>query len=311
MPLKKAAFAWCTCGSFPSSTLCLPTSITSSSNSASTTQSSSPRRLHIAQPVLSPCRLPTHSRAYATVQDSNWNAQRSNPSESSSVDSLPAWPETKNPTPYEIFSQSKSAPYSKKKFYNLVKHYHPDRHIHHTLPSQNALSHAVKLERYRLIVAANSILCDPAKRRAYDLYGAGWGEKNAMNNAAYREADRAWRQEAGSAAHNATWEDWQRWHEKRNGNEKQTPLYMSNGMFVAVLAVFVVFGSWGQATRAGSHSVQLLEMRESKHNDISEEMWRRKKEKEILTREDRVDIFLRQRQGWRQGPSDNRHMPED
>lgn len=311
MPLKKAAIALCSCGSLPSSALCLPTSITSSSNPVSTTQSSTPRRLYAAQPLTASCQLPMHSRTYATLQDDTWAAQRSSTSESSSNDSLPAWPEAKNPTPYEIFSQSKSAPYSKKKFYDLVKHYHPDRHIHHTLPSQNVLSHAVKLERYRLIVAANSILCDPAKRRAYDLYGAGWDEKSAMTNAAYREADRAWRQQAGSAAHNATWEDWQRWHERRNGSEKQMPMYMSNGMFVAVLAVFVVFGSWGQATRAGSNSVQLLEMRENKHNDISEEMWRRKKEKEVLSREDRVDIFLRQRQGWRQESSNSPHMPED
>lgn len=231
-------------------------------------------------------------------------------SKSASECHLPVWPTTKNPTPYEIFDQSKSAPYSKKKFYDLVKHYHPDRHIHHTLAVEKDLSHAAKLERYRLIVTANSILCDPAKRRAYDLYGAGWGEKTIMNNAAYREADRAWRRQPHSAANNATWEDWQRWRERKNGNEKQSPVYMSNGMFVAVLAVFVVFGSWGQATRASSHSVNLLEMRENKSQDISEDMWRRRKEKETLTREDRIENFLRQREGWTQEPDKDSHMAE-
>lgn len=288
MLLKKSTIVLCSYGSFPSSTFSLPTSITSSTQSASTTQSSPPRR------------LPVHSRTYATVQG---DKRRSVPHDQTS-DSCPlVWPETKNPTPYEIFNQTRSAPYSKRKFYDLVKHYHPDRHIHHTVPSHNALSHATKLERYRLIVTANSILCDPAKRRAYDLYGAGWGEKTEMNNATYREADRAWRQEPGSAANNATWEDWERWHEKRNGGEKQSPVYMSNGMFVAVLAAFVVLGSWSQATRAGSHSVRLLEMRENKHNDISEDMWRRKKEKELLTREDRIENFLRQRESWAQAPT--------
>lgn len=257
---------------------------------------------------MSSCWLTVRSRTYATIRD---DERRSISSEPTSDSHLPAWPKTKNPTPYEIFNQSKFAPYSKKKFFDLVKHYHPDRHIHHTLPSQNVLSHAAKLERYRLIVAANSILCDPAKRRAYDLYGAGWGEKTQMNNATYREADRAWRQEPGSAANNATWEDWERWHERRNGGEKQSPVYFSNGMFVAVLAVFVVFGSWGQATRAGSHSVRLLEMRESKHNDISEDMWRRKKEKELLTKEDRIENFLKQREGWSQGSANDLQAPKD
>lgn len=308
MLLKKSIIILCSCGSLPSSKLCLPTSITSSSNSASTRPLSSLRRLRTIQTPVPSCWVTVNLRAYATVQD---GARRPLPSENIADCSLPAWPTTKNPTPYEIFDQSKSAPYSKKKFYDLVKHYHPDRHIHYSLPSQNVLSSAAKLERYRLIVAANSILCDPVKRRAYDLYGAGWGEKTTMNNTAYREADRAWRQAPGSAANNATWEDWERWHAKRNGSEKQSPLYMSNGMFVAALAVFVVFGSWSQATRASSHSVHLLEMREHKHHDISEDMWRRKKEKELLSREDRIQNFIRQRDGWAQESANDSHLPKD
>lgn len=306
MLLKKSTIILCSCGSLPSSTLCLPTSITSSTNLVSSTPSSSPRHPRTIQNFGPSCWVAMNSRAYASVQD---GARR--PSESITDCDLPAWPTTKNPTPYEIFHQSRSAPYSKKKFYNLVKHYHPDRHIHHSLPSQNVLSNAAKLERYRLIVAANSILCDPVKRRAYDLYGAGWGEKTTMDNAAYRAADRAWRQAPGSAANNATWEDWERWHAKRNGTEKQSPLYMSNGVFVAVLAVFVVFGSWSQATRAGSHSVHLLEMREHKHHDISEDMWHRKKEKELLSREDRIQNFMRQREGWAQESASASHLPKD
>lgn len=314
MLLKKPTIALCSCGSLPAASttlrVCLPASITSSSHPTSTTPSLARRRrrLRIFQAPVSPCRVIVNSRAYATVQD---GAQRPVSLEHTADGSLPAWPTTKHPTPYEIFDQSKSAPYSKKKFYDLVKHYHPDRHIHHNLPSQNVLSNATKLERYRLVIAANTILCDPAKRRAYDLYGAGWGDKNTMDNAAYREADRAWREAPGSAANNATWEDWERWRAERNGSAKQSPLYMSNGFFVAVLAVLVVLGSWGQATRAGSHSEHLVEMRAHKHHDISEDMWRRKKEKALLTREDRIQNFLSQREGWTQEPANNPHLPKD
>lgn len=259
-------------------------------------------------------------RPYATVYQEE---PRSNAHEGPHVPDpkLPAWPKATHPTPYEIFDQAKSAPYSKKTFYSLVKLYHPDLHAHaHAHPhAVSHLPHAAKLERYRLVVAANTILSDPAKRRAYDLYGAGWSGTSDMSNASYREMDRAWRQQPGSAAGNATWEDWERWHEQHSGRaggskEKQQPLYMSNGLFVMTLAVFVIIGGWGQATRAGNHSVQLIEMRESSSQSISEEMWRRRAEKAVLNREDRIRSFLEQRESsWGRGPSSDSdsHVPKD
>src|SRR6187402_3852458 len=70
------------------------------------------------------------------------------------------WPEMTSanslPTPYQIFNQNKGSPYSKRRFYELVKLYHPDRHDHDTI--SHSLSYATKLERYRLVVAANDIL---------------------------------------------------------------------------------------------------------------------------------------------------------
>ncbi|KAK4909169.1 J domain-containing protein 1, partial [Elasticomyces elasticus] len=83
------------------------------------------------------------------------------------------------PTPYQIFALEKSAPYSKARFYELVKLYHPDRNHCSSTPAPapthpERLSHKVKIERYRLIVAAHTILSDPARRSAYDRFGAGW-----------------------------------------------------------------------------------------------------------------------------------------
>lgn len=226
----------------------------------------------------------------------------------------PTWPKSKNPTPYEIFDQAKSNPYNKKTFYQLVKLYHPDRHAH-TSGLGEEMTQKAKLERYRLVVAANDILSDPAKRRAYDLYGAGWGGTSDMSNAAYREADRAWRAQTGTAAHNATWEDWERWHWENNNRRdgaagRSEPRYMSNGMFVMTICVFVVLGGWGQATRAGNHGMYLVEMQEKKDVHISEEMWRRRREKALLTREDRVENFLRSREGWDTAINDS-HSPKD
>ncbi|KAH8777390.1 hypothetical protein F5883DRAFT_600933 [Diaporthe sp. PMI_573] len=301
MLLKKPTIALCTSGSL-SSALSLPAaaSITSSIGPPSTSTSTSTPK--------SPSTQWRSSRRYATVRDE--------PRRNDDDPASPTWPKSKNPTPYEIFDQAKSTPYSKKTFYQLVKLYHPDRHAHaHTPGPDGSITQKAKLERYRLVVAANDILSDPTKRRAYDLYGAGWGGTSEMSNTAYREADRAWRAQAGTAAHNATWEDWERWHWENNSRRRDgaagrsEPRYMSNGLFVMTICVFVLIGGWGQATRAGNHGMYLVEMQEKKDVHISEEMWRRRREKAMLTREDRIENFLRSREGWDTAINDS-HTPK-
>ena len=282
MLLKTQTFALCSSGSV-SSALFFPASITSSTTSPST---ASPRPRKKASSTPKSWRPLRH---YATVQDGRRDR--------SDASNTPSWPTSKNPTPYDIFDQSKSAPYNKKAFHRLVKLYHPDLH-QHASQKHNTISRAAKLERYRLVVAANYILSDPARRRSYDLYGAGWAGQPDMHNS-FREADRAWRTRAGSAAHNATWEDWERWHDRDStGGKRQDPLYMSNGMFVITIMAFVLMGSWGQATRAGSHGMHLMEMQEERDSRIGEDMSKMMKEKAFLSREGRVENFLRQREGW-------------
>lgn len=315
MLLKKPTIALCSSGSL-SSALSLPAaaSITSSIGPSSTsTSTSTPKTSTTTSPIrtlrrIKPCTTTQwhSSRSYATVRDE--------PHRSDDDAASPTWPKSKNPTPYEIFDQARSTPYNKKTFYQLVKLYHPDRHAHAS-GSSGSMTQKAKLERYRLVVAANDILSDPTKRRAYDLYGAGWGGVSDMSNTAYREADRAWRAQAGTAAHNATWEDWERWHWEQNSRrdgpagKRSEPRYMSNGLFVMTICVFVVLGGWGQATRAGNHGMYLVEMQEKKDVHISEEMWRRRREKAMLTREDRVENFLRSREGWDTAINDP-HLPK-
>ncbi|KAI1103384.1 hypothetical protein F4804DRAFT_310285 [Jackrogersella minutella] len=227
-------------------------------------------------------------RCYATVSD------RPKKSGHSSGDHH-HWPSSSHPTPYEIFDQQKSAPYSKSKFYELVKIYHPDRHRH---IYSHTLSHAAQLERYRLIVAANQILSDPEKRRAYDLYGSGWGGVRSMENLS-RAGYKSWRDVPGNASMNATWEDWERWYNERDGKkEPQQPVYMSNQLFASVLCIFVVVGTFGQARRASTNTMDLVEMQEQHHAAISHDMMRRQSEQAVLNRHERIENFLRQRDGW-------------
>ncbi|KAF3060065.1 J domain-containing protein 1 [Daldinia childiae] len=277
MIFKKPTFALCSSlpALLPSSHPCY--SITSSSCSTNTRWP--------------PCQEHGHvflrRQYYATVFDGS--------KKSATSSNEHAWPESPHPTPYEIFDQQKSAPYSKTKFYELVKLYHPDRHHH--VPTHR-LSHSARLERYRLVVAANQILSDPSKRRAYDLYGAGWGGMRNMENL-YRSADRSWRDVPGNPSMNATWEDWERWYNERDGKkEKQSPVYMSNQLFAGVLCIFVVIGSVGQARRANSNTTNLVEMREQSHAIISHDMRQRQTEQATLNRHERVENFLRQREGW-------------
>lgn len=209
------------------------------------------------------------------------------------------WPTSVHPTPYEIFDQKRGAPYRKTRFFELVKIYHPDRHQHHA--PNDALSHAVRLERYRLIVAANDILCDPARRRAYDLYGTGWAGKLGLDNL-NREADRSWRKRPGNPSMNATWEDWERWYDEQDGGDgrkkKQRPVYMSNELFVGVLCAFVIIGSMGQARRATTNGLNVVEMHEKKHAAVSRDMRQRQGDLARLDRHGRVENFLHQREGW-------------
>ncbi|KAI2616756.1 hypothetical protein GGR54DRAFT_608796 [Hypoxylon sp. NC1633] len=233
-------------------------------------------------------RLFPRQQCYATVAN--------DPKKSNTSSDEHSWPTSSNPTPYEILDQRKTAPYSKARYYELVKIYHPDRHQHAT---SNPLSHSAQLERYRLIVAANQILSDPTKRRAYDLYGAGWGGHQSIDSI-HRAADRSWRDVPGNPSMNATWEDWERWYHERDGGkrEPQQPVYMSNQLFAGVLCFFVIVGSFGQARRASSKTMTLVDMREQKHVAISEDMKKQQNEQAVLDRRERIERFLRQREGW-------------
>jgi curved DNA-binding protein CbpA len=186
------------------------------------------------------------------------------------------------PTPYQIFNQKKGSPYSKRRFYELVKMYHPDRHNINGV--SDGLPYATKLERYRLVIAANEILSDPVKRGAYDCYGAGWnglpGVKSPRDSP---ETTDRWDANGGggwgggpeSPSQNATWEDWERWYQ-RDERAKQQPTYFSNGTFLSLIIIFFTLGGIGQATRAEKRSMSVQEQRQAMHRGISKDLVHRR-----------------------------------
>ncbi|KAH6677450.1 hypothetical protein B0J14DRAFT_342512 [Halenospora varia] len=224
------------------------------------------------------------------------------------------WPEVTSantiPTPYQIFNQKKGSKYSKKRFYELVKLYHPDRHDPEDF--SDGLSYDTKLERYRLVVAANNLLSDPIKRGAYDLYGAGW---NGAPDVVRNSADATWGTGGGGGwgngprgpSQNATWEDWERWYQ-RDSEGPQEPRFVSNGAFVGIIVIFAALGGVGQATRVGNYSMNFIEQRDQLHDNISKDLMRRRRETTTVygSREERIHSFLKQRDPYGYGVIDPR-----
>lgn len=188
------------------------------------------------------------------------------------------WPEptiaTAIPTPYQIFHLDKNAIYSKKHFYELVKLYHPDRHLSEPgLADDTSLSSDVRIERYRLVVAANDILSDPVKRSAYDKYGSGWGEnieKSYPRNDAnyryhyhyryhYRYRYRSHAKWSGfysddSPMQNATWEDWERWYQRQSRQKQEPSVHFSHQTFLFMAVGLASLVGVLQAKQMGANS---------------------------------------------------------
>ncbi|KAI9666687.1 MAG: hypothetical protein M1821_004623 [Bathelium mastoideum] len=267
---------------------------------------------------------PRHGRRYATIADDSTSSKANHENDNS------AWPEThssqKSPTPYEIFGLRPNAPYSKHRFYELVKQYHPDRTSNRSCEdpkfsnSPLGISESTRLERYRLIVAAHTILSDPIKRHAYDRYGAGWNGQPDLNGLRFHRDSNAprsttttsgFRFSSDDPMHNATWEDWERWYQRQQQQSAQhgdnsssqrppqTQTYISNLAFISLLVMLAGLGGVGQATRAEGFSQTFLEQRDRAHDAASRELRRARQESRNGLKDQRIGRFLEERDpGW-------------
>lgn len=239
-------------------------------------------------------------RGYAHVQSQKSQTDR--------FDDL-GWPQlpmhTPVPTPYQIFQQAENAPYSKSRFYELVKLYHPDCCSQHGLPK--SLSPTITIERYRLVIAANEILSDPERRRAYDRFGSGWDERphnGTSKHARGYDDNTDWTgfDRDNSPAGNATWEDWEKWY-RRDGRDKQEPVYFSNGGFFGVVLILVGLGGIGHATSVGGSIntyVKRIEM--INHQCTTTVQNRRKASHKFGNQDERMERFLRTRDPYGYSP---------
>lgn len=223
------------------------------------------------------------------------------------------WPDApkgqKHPTPYQIFDMKHDAKYSKAGYYKLVKLYHPDLQVHSvgSTRGNNEVSNAAKMERYRLIVAAHTILSDPVKRSAYDRFGAGWNGKAEVGNrdtwaqpSPFHPAgpfSQSWHDPSDPVWQNATWEDWERYHDNKANPTKKAPVYMKNSYFLAVVIALAIMGSSLNVQRAQENGNYIVESRDLVHDRASKNLRQVRKEvKGLSNRQDRIDFFMRQRE---------------
>ncbi|KAK2595399.1 J domain-containing protein 1 [Conoideocrella luteorostrata] len=272
-------------GAVYSSTYSLPYPISSSySTPLFTLTNHCPYSRHYSHSFPSKPFLARNARRYAT-----------RPTESDHSE-VPHWPRSPRPTPYEIFGIQRGAPYTKRRFYQLVKLYHPDTRgpaASTGSSSADQLSNAARLERYRLVVAANDILSDPQKRRLYDHHGIGWIDGHRSHD--LREADEAWRHQPGNASRNATWEDWERWRDARDGKPGET-MYMSNGVFAALVVCLCMIGALAQMNRAESVGEQYVDFVQQKDSAIGRKIRENTVAASGRTKDERVGSFLRERE---------------
>lgn len=279
--------------------------------------------LHLTAGNTSPSCLPP-ARARPSVQHSRpsrWRTyadvhHRTGPDFRDNVH----WPTPKTPsatpTPYEIFQLPKGGTYSKHKFYELVKIYHPDRHgLEGT--SCGGISHIEKLERYRLVVLAHEILSDPIKRKAYDSYGAGWGAHERQSTKHTRgyystSADKPFGFGPGydsSPFDNATWEDWERWYRRSEPNHQQAYAgnYINPNVFASFVILMAVITGVAQATRAGQYSGSLEEKAKAFTEETSRFLTSRASQynENKLTSDGRIKHFLEKRDPSKYGLKDD------
>lgn len=173
---------------------------------------------------------PSHSKkAYATTTDPPEHEY--------------SWPTTSSFTPYEVLNHHRTGPYSKQRYYDLVKIYHPDRPCNEHPLCKN-ITPEVRLHRYRIIVAAHEILSDPNRRAAYDQFGTGWSHSPKRYNTV-ADATAEWGPYGPTIYANATWEDWERWH-NRDGGKQQT--VVDHRTFLRLIFLLTLFGGAVQAS---------------------------------------------------------------
>ncbi|KAF1988311.1 hypothetical protein K402DRAFT_32960 [Aulographum hederae CBS 113979] len=280
MIIKKSILCPVSCNSIQ--TLCSPSSTSSRGHNRG-----------ITRPSISLNNTSTYATFAPEQPDTTSDASRNH-----------VWPSSKPnhvPTPYEILESTRGKPYNKTRFNELVKIYHPDKNGVETI----AIPLDVRMERYRLIVAAHAILSDPLRRGQYDRYGAGWAGSSTLPQGTDTHGRTRGFYDPKGPMNNATWEDWERYYQykhfgddgigKDGKRRPQEPVFLSNTAFIAVIVMFAAIAGVGQATRAENASLNFIEQRDAHHKEAGEMLRKVQQNAKVDGRDARVQKFLMER----------------
>lgn len=203
------------------------------------------------------------------------------------------WPATQFPTPYEIFHIQHSASNAeiKRRYYELVKIYHPDR-------IQNPT--ALENERFHKIVAANDLLCDKSRRSAFDKYGIGWQwAGSGRHSKVYAGQMRGSRFDQYNRSRRADHQETAQWDHFYTGNKAEDgdTRYMSNTNFIGFIVFLSTIGAVIQAARLGKASVEINERADRQHFNTARDLAESRRLARDLGKDERRRLFLAHRSG--------------
>lgn len=232
----------------------------------------------IGLPAIHPNLAPP-TRSYATASDASGHQD--------------SWPKSPSFTPYEVFDIPRNAAYTKTRYYDLVKLYHPDRH-------SGGITHEVRLQRYKIVVAAHEILSDPVKRAAYDKFGTGWSYASRPDPTAGPFGPDV------NIYENATWEDWERWNNRHNGKQQHI---VDHRTFTRLIILLTLFGGAVQASWIGQMNTGYEErLREVSEDSMRFLSGRRQSAiNQMPSNDARVQSFLIRRDPTGSGLKDDEH----
>jgi curved DNA-binding protein CbpA len=201
------------------------------------------------------------------------------------------WPKSSNPTPYEIFDLPSTASPAeiKKRYYQLVKLYHPDSCAVSTEAQQD------RQQRFRQVVQANELLSAARKRRMYDTYGYGWGDTNVndiMGDPAHWKGEYEGRFRAAKDSPRRTADG--NFEGFPNGSRAQ-PYYTSNGNFAGGIVVIMILIGVLQFSHVQSSAQKASDRRLVHHQRASLNLRNARSHAKTFGRGEMIEAFQQRR----------------
>ncbi|TWU77457.1 hypothetical protein ED733_006869 [Metarhizium rileyi] len=194
---------------------------------------------------------------------------------------LPDWPSSSAPTPHEILGVAPGVPYSKYRFNQLVKMYHPDmvdtdRRVDH-------IPESVRLERYRLIIAAHNLLSNPSNRQLYESNSQDWSSSGSYRNREGGNCHGFYSQESPT--------------QQSPSPMRQRPIHTSNATFAMLLVAISMLGAALQFKRLASSRRDIRRFELVLQEAIQEELHAWASVLQGQSKDDRILAFLARRHG--------------